>query len=79
MARQVHAYIESTFNPGEVVDLVGFSMGGLIARYYVQRLAVMGRVSRLVTISSPARYGLPGCVVTPASGKCVLAAAFCGI
>jgi triacylglycerol lipase len=55
LARQVQNYIERTFAPGEQVDLIGFSMGGIVARYYVQRLGGSSRVSRLITIGSPHR------------------------
>lgn len=37
------------------LDLVGFSMGGLIARYYLQRLGGAEHVARFVTIASPLR------------------------
>jgi triacylglycerol lipase len=53
LAAQVKSYTDHTFGAGEAFDLVGFSMGGLVARYYVQRLGGMERVRRLVTISSP--------------------------
>ncbi|WKX70891.1 triacylglycerol lipase [Streptomyces sp. XD-27] len=35
------------------VDLVGHSLGGLIARYYVQRLGGHSRVATLVTLGTP--------------------------
>jgi triacylglycerol esterase/lipase EstA (alpha/beta hydrolase family) len=35
------------------VDLIGFSLGGMVSRYYVQCLGGDTRVRRLVTISSP--------------------------
>ncbi|WP_314224667.1 esterase/lipase family protein [Streptomyces zaehneri] len=35
------------------VDVVGHSLGGLIARYYVQRLGGDGRVRTLVTLGTP--------------------------
>lgn len=35
------------------IDLVGFSMGGLVSRYYVQRLGGEKRVAHLVTIAAP--------------------------
>jgi triacylglycerol lipase len=53
LAAQVHAYLQSTFPRARKIDLIGFSMGGLVARFYVQRLAEPGRVQRLITISSP--------------------------
>jgi triacylglycerol lipase len=52
-ARQVASYIDRTFPDGEKIDLIGFSMGGLIGRYYIQRLGGLARVSRLITISTP--------------------------
>jgi triacylglycerol lipase len=55
LARQVASYIETTFPNGEKIDLIGFSMGGLVARYYLQRLDGLDRVSRLITISTPHR------------------------
>lgn len=53
LAEQVAAYIEATFPPGSPLDLVGFSMGGIVGRYYVQRLGGIERVRRFITISSP--------------------------
>jgi len=35
------------------ITLVGFSMGGIISRYYVQRLGGDTRVQNLITLSSP--------------------------
>jgi triacylglycerol lipase len=34
-------------------NLVGFSMGGLVSRYYVQRLGGLDRVDHFVTLSAP--------------------------
>lgn len=53
LGRQVANFINRTFPPHQPIDLVGFSMGGIISRYYVQRLGGMRRVQRLVTIASP--------------------------
>jgi len=53
LAAQVSSFVAHTFLPDQPFDLVGFSMGGIIARYYVQRLGGINRVQRLVTISSP--------------------------
>jgi triacylglycerol lipase len=39
--------------PGQKFDLVGFSMGGLVSRYYVQRLGGIDRVGRFVTLATP--------------------------
>jgi triacylglycerol esterase/lipase EstA (alpha/beta hydrolase family) len=46
------------------VDIVAHSLGGVVARYYIERLGGGGRIGRLVTIGSPhrgtvvARYGI---------------------
>jgi triacylglycerol lipase len=53
LAGQAARYIESALPAGVPVHLVGFSMGGLVARYHAQRLDPTGRVRKLVTISSP--------------------------
>jgi len=53
LAQQVAAYVDRTFTPDQPFDLVGFSMGGIISRYYLQRLGGIQRVQRFVTIASP--------------------------
>lgn len=53
LAEQVADYIDKTFSSDEKLDLVGLSMGGLVSRYYVQRLGGMARVQRLVTLGTP--------------------------
>lgn len=52
LAVQVQAYVGDRL-AGKVFDLVGFSMGGIVSRYYVQRLGGAQRVNRLITLSSP--------------------------
>jgi len=53
LALQVRAFVDDHLPSGEGFDLIGFSMGGLVSRYYVQRLGGAKRVRRLITISSP--------------------------
>jgi triacylglycerol lipase len=55
LAQQVATKIDRAFAPQQPIDLLGFSMGGLVSRYYVQRLGGLDRVQRLVTISAPHR------------------------
>jgi triacylglycerol lipase len=55
LARQVQVRIDDALGRDEIFDLLGFSMGGIVARYYLQRLGGLARVERLVTISSPHR------------------------
>jgi triacylglycerol lipase len=69
LARQIADLVDRTFTPHQQIDLIGFSMGGLVSRYYIQRLGGIDRVQRLMTISSPHRGTLaayfsqrPGCV-----------------
>jgi triacylglycerol lipase len=69
LAKQVADYVKATFAPEQRLDLIGFSMGGIVSRYYVQRLGGINRVQRFITISSP-HYGTvvaygsrrPGCL-----------------
>lgn len=53
LAGQISDYVDKTFPPGQPFDLVGFSMGGIVSRYYVQRLGGLDRVQRLIAISAP--------------------------
>ena len=68
LARQLADYTQREL-AGRPFDLVGFSMGGLVARYYLQRLAGPDRVRRFITMAAP-HHGThtawfataPGCV-----------------
>jgi triacylglycerol lipase len=55
LARQVDAYAAEHFADGMPFDLIGFSMGGLVCRYYVQRLGGLHRIRRLITLATPHR------------------------
>ena len=68
LAARLREYLEEQLAAGERFDLVGFSIGGLVSRYYTQRLGGVERVRRLITIASPhhgtwTAYALPnrGC------------------
>ena len=53
LAHQVAGYSDRHFPTGQPFDLVGFSMGGLVSRYYLQRLGGIDRVQRFVALSAP--------------------------
>jgi triacylglycerol lipase len=53
LAAQLAAYVAVELPAAAPFDLVGFSMGGVVSRYYVQRLGGDARVRRMITISSP--------------------------
>jgi triacylglycerol lipase len=53
LAAQVADLVDRSFAPGQQIDLLGFSMGGLVTRYYIQRLGGIDRVQRFITISTP--------------------------
>ena len=53
LAGQVAQFIGENYAPEEKIDLVAFSMGGLVTRYYLQRLGGLERVQRYVTLSTP--------------------------
>jgi triacylglycerol lipase len=52
LAGQVAAYAHAEFGDRRF-NLVGFSMGGLVGRYYMQRLGGIDRVDHFVTLSAP--------------------------
>ncbi|MEB3292613.1 MAG: triacylglycerol lipase [Synechococcales bacterium] len=60
LAQQLADFINRTFAATEPIDLVGFSMGGIVSRYYLQRLGGLNRVQRLITISSPHKGTIAG-------------------
>ena len=53
LAQQVADKVESTFGKEQPFDLLGFSMGGIVSRYYVQRLGGISQVQRFITLSAP--------------------------
>ena len=52
LAAQIDTYARGQFGRRKF-DLVGFSMGGLVSRYYVQRLGGWEHVERFVTLAAP--------------------------
>jgi triacylglycerol lipase len=53
MAQQLDAFVSANIPSGEKFDLVGFSMGGLVCRCYIQKMGGYRRVRRFVTLSTP--------------------------
>lgn len=53
LALQVDRYVATTFRRSQPIDLLGFSMGGVVCRYYLQRLGGLARVERFITLSAP--------------------------
>lgn len=64
LAEQVADYVQKNFAPDQKIDLLGFSMGGIVTRYYLQRLGGHTQVQRYISISAPNNgtwlgFGLP--------------------
>ncbi len=53
LAKQLDGFIKNNFSDDQKIDLVGFSMGGLVCRYYIQRIGGLSRTEHFITISSP--------------------------
>ena len=69
LAKQLAEFIEANLPADQPLDLVGFSMGGLVSRYYLQRLGGIERAQRFISISTPHNGTIaaylsqrPGCV-----------------
>lgn len=56
MAMQLRELVGEVTDRGETCALVGFSMGGIVARYYLQRLGGADKVHKFIALSSP-HYG----------------------
>lgn len=69
LAQQIVDFVEATFAPGQPFDLVGYSMGGLICRYYLQRLGGLERVRRFITIAAPHQGSVLAWLVPNAGGR----------
>ena len=52
---ELQTRIDDLFPKEQPLDFVAFSMGGLVCRYYLQRLGGLERTGRFVTISTPHR------------------------
>lgn len=53
LARLLADAVDDALGPEQPFDLFGFSMGGIISRYYLQRLGGLPRTRRFVTLASP--------------------------
>ncbi len=53
LARRLKEDIDGRFGPDQRISVVGFSMGGIVSRYYLQELGGAERCDLLATISSP--------------------------
>lgn len=53
LALQLESYIAQQFSPKEKFYLIGFSMGGIICRYYLQKLSGLNRVIKFISLSVP--------------------------
>jgi len=55
LADLLAAGIDKAIGQESQIDLFGFSMGGIVCRYYLQRLGGLARTRRFVTLASPHR------------------------
>lgn len=53
LAIQVANYVDTHFSPTQAIDVVGLSMGGIIGRYYIQKMGGIERVKRYISLASP--------------------------
>lgn len=64
LAERLSQFIKENTLESDKIDLIAFSMGGLISRYYLQRLGGLAKTDRFITIATPhhgtlAAYFLP--------------------
>lgn len=53
LAQQLAEFIDRQVGRDQPIDVIGFSMGGLVSRYYVQRLGGLDRVDHFISICAP--------------------------
>ena len=66
-AEQLRQFIDAKLGSRRSLDMVAFSMGGLVARYYAQRLGGLARIAHFVTISTP-HHGTSTAYLEPLPG-----------
>lgn len=67
LAEGLKKYIDNQFGENEKFALVGFSMGGLVSRYYLQKLGGAERCEEFITVSTP-HHGTKFAYVYPSKG-----------
>jgi triacylglycerol lipase len=53
LANQLNEFVKTNIHENQKFDLIGFSMGGLVCRYYIQRVGGLGQIDHFITISTP--------------------------
>lgn len=53
LATHLKKDIDAKFGPDQPINIVAFSMGGLVSRYYLQNLGGADRCKNFITVSSP--------------------------
>lgn len=67
LAEHLKRDIDEAFGKDEKIILIGFSMGGLVSRYYLQQLGGADRCATFITISSP-HHGTSAAWIYPSKG-----------
>jgi triacylglycerol lipase len=67
LATNLKEDIDAHFGTNEPINIVAFSMGGLVSRYYLQNLGGATRCKQLITISSP-HHGTKAGWIYPSKG-----------
>ena len=53
LAKDLETYILDKFGSEKLIDLLGFSMGGLISRFWLQKMGGALRTKRFISVGSP--------------------------
>lgn len=67
LAAHLKQDIDARFGPTAPISIVGFSMGGIVSREYLQNLGGAKRCRQLITISSP-HHGTKAAWLYPSQG-----------
>tara|TARA_Y100001968_G_C19442842_1_gene763548 strand:+ start:2228 stop:2848 length:621 start_codon:yes stop_codon:yes gene_type:complete len=65
LADQLDLYIKANFKDNNLIDILGFSMGGLVVRYWLQKLGGASRTRRFISIGTPNKGTLLAHCVPP--------------
>ena len=68
LAAHLKQDIDAAYGPQQPISIVGYSMGGLVSRYYLQNLGGAARCEKLITISTP-HHGTDSAWYYPTKGS----------
>lgn len=69
LALQLHDFIKQKIKHRQQFDIIGFSMGGLVSQYYIQKIGGCKRINHFISISTPHNGTMMGYLSNTKGGR----------